>query len=62
MEFIKNENYDDCHLIIKEARDYSDFGIEKGVPVYTQFQNDPDRFLFVSKPETRKDLWENYEP
>lgn len=62
MEFIKNENYDDCHLIIKEARDYSDFGIEKGIPVYTQFQKDPDHFLFVSKPETRKDLWENYEP
>ena len=62
MEFIKNENYDDCHLIIKEARDYSDFGIEKGIPVYTQFQKDPDRFLFVSKPETREDLWENYEP
>ena len=62
MEFIRNENYDDCHLIIKEARDYSDFGIEKGIPVYTQFQKDPDRFLFVSKPDTRKQLWENYEP
>ena len=41
MEFIRNENYDDCHLIIKEARDYSDFGIERGVPIYTQFQKIP---------------------
>lgn len=62
IEFIKNPNYDDCHLIIKKAREYPDFGIEKGVPIYTQFQKDPDRFLFVSKPHLAYELWQNYEP
>ena len=62
IEFIKNPNYDDCHLIIKKAREYPDFGIEKGVPIYTQFQKDPNRFLFVSKPHLADELWQNYEP
>ncbi len=62
IEFIKNPNYDECRLVIKKAREYPDFGIEKGVPIYTQFQKDPDRFLFVSKPHLADDLWQNYEP
>ena len=62
IEFIKNENYKECELIIKEAREYPEFNIEKGVPIYTQFQQDPDRFLFVPQPDKAKDLWENYEP
>ena len=62
MEFIRNEKYQDCELIIKKAREYPDFGIEKGIPVYTQFQQDPDRFLFVSNPKLAENLWNNYEP
>lgn len=62
MTFIRNEKYDDCELIVKKAREYPDFGIEKGVPVYTQFQQDLDRFLFVSNPKLAEDLWNSYEP
>ena len=62
LDFIHNDNYQSCQLIIKNARDYADFGIEKGVPVYTQFQKDPDRFLFVSQPQKAEELWKDYEP
>ena len=62
MTFIRNEKYGDCELIIKKAREYPDFGIEKGVPVYTQFQQDPDSFLFVSNPKLAEDLWNSYKP
>ena len=62
MAFIHNDNYDDCQLIVKNAREYDDFGIKKGVPIYTQFKEDPDKFLFVSKPQLAKDKWETYQP
>ena len=62
MEFIPNKNYQKSELIVKKAREYPEFGIEKGVPIYTQFQKDPDKFLFVSKPQTAEDLWKHYEP
>jgi glucose-6-phosphate isomerase len=62
IDFIRNENYQDCRLVIRNARDYADFGLEKGVPVYRQFQKDPDRFLFVSRPQLAQELWDNYEP
>jgi len=62
IEFIRNPEYNECSLTIRKAREYPEFGIEKGVPVYTQFQLDPDRFLFVSNPHLADKLWENYEP
>ena len=62
MEFIRNENYQEAELIIKQAREYPEFNIEPGVPIYTQFQQDPDRFLFVSKPQTVQEIWDNFQP
>ena len=33
-----------------------------GVPVYKQFQKDPDRFLFISHPGDYQDKWIGFEP
>lgn len=39
------------------AREYPELGIEAGVPIYSQFCNDPDKFLFVSNPQIAQDVW-----
>ncbi len=58
-----NFNYKTSTLIEKEPNDYYElFGIEKGVLIYTQFENDNERFQFVSNPELKKDLWSNFMP
>ena len=49
-------------LIIKEARTWEDFSLEAGVPVYTQFQKDKDRFLFVADPARCQELWADFTP
>ncbi len=60
--FIKNDNYGPSELIIKTAREYKEFNIKKGKSIYNQFVEDPDRFLFVSNPETAKEKWVNFIP
>lgn len=60
--FIKNEKYDSEDLIIKEAREYPEFGIKKGIPIYEQYEKDPDMFKFVTNPEVAEDIWKTYQP
>lgn len=59
IEWKFNDMYKKGHLTLKNAREYPEFHIEKGKPIYQQFQEDPDKFLFVSKPFLAKDIWEN---
>lgn len=63
IEWKANLNYNQTELIIKQPRDYyDDFGIEKGVPLYTQFINEPERFQFVSKPAILVEKWKGFIP
>ncbi len=61
-EWVPNGAYETSELIVCHPRDYAEFGLRKGVPIYQQFVDNPDLFLFVSKPETTKGLWEGFEP
>lgn len=56
-----NTRYHSGKLIVCEASDYPQFGIEKGKPIYRQFQEDPDKFLFVSQPERKQKEWEEFQ-
>ena len=58
----KNPAYQSRELTIKLPREYREFGIEKGKPVYTQFEEDPQKFLFVPRPDLFNDHWENFVP
>ena len=58
----ENPAYSGGELIIKGARTWEDFSLEVGVPIYTQFQKDKDRFLFVADPNSYPGLWENFKP
>lgn len=62
IEWIANECYHTAELIEKKPRDYAEFGIEKGVPIYEQFEKDPGRFQFVSKPYLKEDCWTGFVP
>jgi glucose-6-phosphate isomerase len=59
IEWIANENYQKSELQILEARTYPEFSLEKGKPVYTQFEEDNDKFLFVTRPDLFKNVWRN---
>ncbi|MEP7107012.1 MAG: glucose-6-phosphate isomerase family protein [Ferruginibacter sp.] len=58
----RNMNYQKSELILKSPESYSQFEIEQGIPIYTQFEKKPGRFLFVPQPKLVKDLWINFIP
>ncbi|MCF0110652.1 MAG: glucose-6-phosphate isomerase [Erysipelotrichaceae bacterium] len=60
--WVHNPNYKKCELIEKAPRKYTEFHLDYTKPLYEQFKDDPDRMLFVSKPETAADKWVNFEP
>lgn len=57
-----NHNYEKSNLTICRPRDYHAFGVERGCSLYSQFEKDPNRFQWVSKPALVFDLWKNYSP
>ncbi|KMY49975.1 glucose-6-phosphate isomerase family protein [Peribacillus loiseleuriae] len=57
-----NPSYQAPELIVKAARTYPEFGIERDIPIYTQYENNPNLFAFVTDPESVKDIWINFEP
>ncbi len=50
VEFVKNPAYRTEACTVKRPRRYDEFGIEPEKPIYTQFREDPDKFLFVPQP------------
>ncbi len=58
-----NPNYDQSELVIKRPEKYKEaLGIDKAMPVYKQFEYEPARFQFVSKPGLKKEVWKNFTP
>ena len=62
LRWTPNPAYHTSQLTIKPPRDYSDLGLEKGKSIYRQFEEYPDRFLFVSDPARAANIWKNYIP
>lgn len=62
MSWHKNENYEECKLIIKKPEGYENLGIEKSKSIYQLFEEDHEKFLYVPKPQLKNDVWENYIP
>jgi len=59
----RNGDYYDSKLIIKAPEDYYElFGVEKNIPIYTQFEKNPDRFQFVSNPALKEEEWKIFLP
>ena len=60
IEWIANENYNKSELQILEARTYPEFSLEKGKPIYTQFEKDNGKFLFVTRPDLFEAIWKTF--
>lgn len=60
--FHKNNTYKSEDIIVKEARTYPEFNITYGVPIYTQYEMDKNRFNFVTNPRIASKLWDSFEP
>lgn len=58
----KNAHYDECELIVKKPEVYSFLNIQPFKPIYTQFEEDPEKFSFVPFPGLAKEAWENFVP
>jgi glucose-6-phosphate isomerase, archaeal len=58
----KNNNYLIRELIEKSPRIYSEFGLEPGKPIYTQFEEDTDKFSFVPRPDLFEEKWRGFTP
>ncbi len=62
INWLQNTKYSQCKLKIKKPADYAAFGIEKGKPVYIQFEEDESRFLFVPHPVLKEKEWNGFIP
>lgn len=60
--FEPNSMYQPSELKILKARSYPEFHLKPEVPIYTQYEEQPEIFTFVTRPETAKEIWKCYEP
>ena len=57
-----NPNYQKSLLVVRKTRDYRTFGLEAGMPLYSQFEKNPDKLQWVSKPALVAHLWNGFVP
>lgn len=62
MSFLPNAHYRTGECIVKRPRAYAEFGLDSAKPIYRQFQEDPDRMLFIPRPERAKEKWIGFVP
>ena len=62
IRFEKNSHYNTQVCTVKRPRIYEEFGIKPGIPIYHQFVENPDKFLFVSHPDIDREIWKNFIP
>ena len=60
--WIKNQNYQDCTLIVKQPEKYTQLGLEPGKPIYSQYEENHQKFLFVPNPELVEPVWKKFIP
>lgn len=57
-----NPAYQASELICKRPSDYAALGIAKDKPIYTAFEENPDTFLYVPRPQLKEAVWKSFEP
>lgn len=58
----RNLAYRSAELVEKNAREYEDFHIKPGIPIYSQFRQNKDMFEFVVQPQKYQNIWDHYQP
>lgn len=62
IQWVRNGNYQANPIIEKSARDYPEFKLQKGIPIYSQYEKNNELFTFVTNPQTANDIWKSFEP
>lgn len=62
IEWVANPEYNTSRLITKTPADYNELGIQKGKPIYTLFEENPETFLYVPQPQLKGEVWKYFEP
>ena len=62
IEWGKNPNYLDSELTIKNPEIYIQLGIKAGKSIYSQFEENAGRFMFVPQPQLAKEVWKKFIP
>ena len=49
-----------CDMKIQGAREYAELGLKSGIPIYSQYRMNPERLMWVPRPELHS--WESFVP
>ncbi len=62
IEWIANPAYQKSELICKSPNSYEQLGIQKNKSIYETFEENPDTFLYVPRPQLKEEVWKVFEP
>jgi glucose-6-phosphate isomerase len=62
LEWGRNPRYISRQLTIGPPDNYQKLSLKKGVPIYTQFERNPEAVQWVSEPVRMSDLWPDFNP
>jgi len=62
LTWVYNKLYKNSKLVNKKPSNYKEFGIQQGVSIYKQYEENPELFSFVPKPFLKKELWKTFIP
>ncbi|MBS1806084.1 MAG: glucose-6-phosphate isomerase [Acidobacteria bacterium] len=57
-----NRRYKESALQARSCRAYPELGLDMNIPVYRQYQNNPEALQWISDPERFSSLWPLFEP
>jgi glucose-6-phosphate isomerase len=64
IEWVRNERYmsERDGPIVRTPKRYEELDVRPDIPIYRQFEEEPGRFQWVSKPARKSGVWESFEP
>ena len=62
LAFQKNPAYRAEGCMVKKPRIYEEFHLRRDTPIYAQFEENPDSFLFIPQPHLAGSRWDNFVP
>jgi glucose-6-phosphate isomerase len=60
--WVANPRYGECLLVERKARTYEEIGLNPARPLYRQFEENPAKLQWVSKPALLEKYWLEFEP
>lgn len=57
-----NQRYSESSLVVRGPRSYPELGLDATVPIYRQYQRNPEAVQWISEPARFTALWKTLEP